>query len=321
MINASKIKVANVSRYFCVDNASIAKLRDKVLNNDQDDGLESQDGNITCGYHGYHYDGEGDHIFFKSTSYQTKLYGPWYFFTSLNCFISIRDIENGSVISLPRILQKFDSRVFFKETIAYDTHFYTHRFWLGHTYEQEILLSKKVHSQVYSSKRYVKMIWLSNFTDGSKPNLNLSKALNSTQDENLVIVPIPDHLDPNWIIVFFAPLGDKQINYATVKQHICPQEVFISADDNNTAPIHNKSQISAVISKMKSVVNFYCANYSTYFRVLGNDTCPKNPENTLNISHVHGNSKMTITTFHSTWRTYVCYKIDLGNFKDFRFLC
>ena len=313
-INALKIKVTNVSRYFCVyytyNDTFAATLRDKVLNDDENDGLESQDSDIKCGLHLN--TTEKYYVFFNSTSNETKLNSSYY--VNQNNSVTMRDIANGSIISLPRILHKMNSTVFFKETITYDRVFNS-----SQSYEQEILFS-------LNSKLYVKTLELISSKSDLKLNLNLSKASSSTQDDDIVFLPITghlnpdtvflpitDHLNPYTIIIFFAALDEEKIKYATVKRNICSQGNFISADDNKNATILNKSLFST------EVVYFYCADYNTYFTVLGNDTCPENPKHTLNISFVHGNYKMVITTFYSTWRTSVCYKIvDLSNFSDLR---
>ena len=75
LINALNIKVENVSRYFCFSGVffqeSSVKLRDKVLNDDQNVELESQDGDVKC-VEGY---GEnGFNIIFKSQTHQTRLF-------------------------------------------------------------------------------------------------------------------------------------------------------------------------------------------------------------------------------------------------------
>ena len=281
-INVLKTKVTNVSRYFCEyarTDYFAAKLRDKVLNNESDTSLEEEDGRIMC-----RYNFPSIFLNFKSPSNETYIY------PSDVDSVAITEIVNRS-ISLPRAI---GPRVFFKETFAYDSLIFS----------QNILYSN-------ASGLYFKTLKLNAFTGAPVTSLNLSIAPGSTQDANLVFVPITDFLNPNKIFVFFATLRDQIIRYATVEQPNCAQEKFISADD---APTLSQLQ---VFSKIGS--NFRCADYSTLFTVEGDDTCPENPNNTLDFKY--GYSKKVIKAFYSTWRTFVCYKIvDSSNFNNFRAL-
>ena len=297
---APTVEFINVSRYFCDFSANHqengnsygeigVKLRDKVLNNDQNDSLEPQDGVVGCGTSR----DEEHYLFFnKSIANIEKLYitdfSPK---PTRNSHVTIQDIANGSNISFPRILPKMNSIVFFKETIGYE---------FAYPYYGQVILGSNGY------ELNIKVLLMIPFKDDSKPNLNLSKTPNSTQDDGQIFVPINDHLNSNWTIVFFASLDNWTTNYSKVRRHACTEDKFVS------------SGISHKLSIKKLNLTFNCADYASNFTITGNDTCPKFPKKVLKKEVL--NSKINVSFYFSTWESSVCYKFDLGNLRISKFL-
>ena len=300
---ALRTEVINVSRYFCDLSANKrangngtsygeigVKIRDNFLNNDQNDSLEPQDGVVGCGMWK---DEEGHFLSFnKSITNEVKLYFPESSpnFTGRS-YLTIQDIANGSNLSLPRILSKMNSLVFFKEANGYE---------LKDTCYLQFILG----SDGYEPN--VKSLNMRHLTHDSKPNLNLSKTPNSTQDNGQIFVPINDHLNSNWTIVFFANFDNWSTNYSQVRRHACSEDKFVSVG------------ISHNLSIIKLNLTFKCADYASNFTITGNDTCPKFPKKVLKKEVL--NSKINVSFYFSTWESFVCYKIDLGNLSISEFL-
>ena len=207
-------------------------------------------------------------------------------------FVKIRDILNKK-ITLPRILNTMNSRVFFRETIAYDENPKGD----DDSYEQTIIPAWGSNNQ---SRRLV----LIPSTSYSKEALDLSKLPNSLQGKKkLYFVLRKDHLNPDTMIIFFARLKDEKIKYAIIKSENCTRWV-----SKNDIPFEKMIDFLTIAEE-----NFKCLNYSTYFTTSGPDTCPENPEYTLDLGYAKA--------FNSTWRTFVCFKyVDSGSFNDFRVL-
>ena len=299
---APTVEFINVSRYFCDfsvnqkdengnDYGEIGvKLRDKFLNNDKNDSLEPQDGVVGCGSQK---EQRRLYIFFNnSIANMEKVYfANLSRKLTLNSFYTIQDIANGSNISLPRILPQMNSFVFFKEAVGYE---------LANPYYGQAILGSNGY------ELNVKPLYMKPFTDDSKPNLNLSKTPNSTQDDGQIFVPINDHLNSNWTIVFFASLDNWTTNYSQVRRHACTEDKFVS------------SGISHKLSIKKLNLTFNCADYASNFTITGNDTCPKFPKKVLKKEVL--NSKINVSFYFSTWESSVCYKFDLGNLRISKFL-
>ena len=304
MINALKTKVTNVSRYFCAFKGRgdfSPSLREKFLTN-QEFHYYIRRG-FKCGT-------KDNYIYFKYDFNSTRIEIKRHIYRTAQ----IRDIESQADMSQPRILRRFgkiDEPVVFKETISLDYEEYTA---YPNEYWQTMLDTKR-------SSKFMKTLILK--YDNEICTLDLSKSPNSTQisthnrkQYNYLFVPITDYLDPYYTIVFFAELEDRIVKYSIIEadSYYCKEDEMKPVDNNYLDVLEKPILLNQI--------QLRCADYASKFRVNNLlDTCPENPENTVNITVQSRKTKKVINAFLSTWRAFVCYKtVESGNFNDFMVL-
>ena len=201
---------------------------------------------------------------------------------SPNDAIKLKNIRDGSIISLPRILSQRDSKLFFEQSIALDTA--THN--EGAAYTQYILIRNKK----------VKKLTLRENNDGP---IDLN---------NKIKVFKIDHLDKSRLIVFFPAETEVEINYKTVQMQTCTADNLLAKNSFETLSQSEKAALVEVIHKYGKL---YRASYpSASVTGLSDDSCPEVPK-TLVTTRI---SNKTVAIFSSTLKSKICYAFVVGNF-------
>jgi len=207
--------------------------------------------------------------------------------------ITLQDIENGETnvlrVTEARIVTPSDkiSRVFFKESIAYDQ-----RADKDGTQTQYILISEK-------SEQKVKKLTL------------IPKAPNLPVKIDMIVVFKIDHSDESRIIVFSAAtLEDTQINYATAREVAYNEHRLKSKSGSR-----HSTAIKEAISREITELGFQCLEYDDDVMTESKDRCPTNPQTNHSIKINYRSAERTVTVYSSTFNTSVCYELDWEEFE------